>query len=380
MLASKWALLQKAFCHLIAAASILPFVLLLSMVWSRSSPSSILPMKRNDFLVENRLPEHVFKCSKDNRSQSCQQRYGSSQLFIDPRVAMNVANELPYTNTMLTLDKVVDLRCTSTPHPTAYYHAFANCLLSIVPFLSASFEMQPGATWLIQNYHWKLFQGLNLHLNVASNNHFSILPDTILATLDSTMVWYSYLRPDLSAPLFRKIVYRSLSINPPNHICHSRILLYVWRSPANSRYLTEERKLLLPLARATALPVVYFWGNETLLETVQLFSSAKVIIAPHGAGIVNCLFCQTDAILVEITHLTPLGQVWRTNTRIIEHSQVKTFILPVKPPQSSLSKVNTSAFAHYLDPFIYLKSIPFVLSNEDVILLKKVVANFSCNH
>eukprot|EP01094_Clydonella_sp_ATCC50884_P018783 TRINITY_DN3538_c0_g1_i1.p1 TRINITY_DN3538_c0_g1~~TRINITY_DN3538_c0_g1_i1.p1 ORF type:complete len:708 (-),score=178.10 TRINITY_DN3538_c0_g1_i1:301-2424(-) len=46
---------------------------------------------------------------------------------------------------------------------------------------------------------------------------------------------------------------------------------------------------------------VEFGRLDSLLETARLFNSAKVIIAPHGAGSSNILYAMSDAVLVEVT-------------------------------------------------------------------------------
>lgn len=39
--------------------------------------------------------------------------------------------------------------------------------------------------------------------------------------------------------------------------------------------------------------------NDTILKISKLFSSAKVVIAPHGAGLSNILFCKIDTLILE---------------------------------------------------------------------------------
>ncbi|WP_139295225.1 glycosyltransferase family 61 protein, partial [Planktothrix tepida] len=38
----------------------------------------------------------------------------------------------------------------------------------------------------------------------------------------------------------------------------------------------------------------------TVQEQADLFSQAEVIIAPHGAGLTNLVFCQANTVVVEL--------------------------------------------------------------------------------
>ena len=47
------------------------------------------------------------------------------------------------------------------------------------------------------------------------------------------------------------------------------------------------------------LTVKVFFGSETVMEARQIFSSARLVIGPHGAGLVNVAFCQKWTPVVE---------------------------------------------------------------------------------
>ena len=44
-----------------------------------------------------------------------------------------------------------------------------------------------------------------------------------------------------------------------------------------------------------------FYGNETFTDTVLLFQQAVVVVAFHGAGLVNTIYCPSDAVIVELS-------------------------------------------------------------------------------
>ena len=46
---------------------------------------------------------------------------------------------------------------------------------------------------------------------------------------------------------------------------------------------------------------VVFPEDYTFREQVSLFSKAKIVVGVSGSGLQNCMFCQEDATVVEIT-------------------------------------------------------------------------------
>jgi hypothetical protein len=100
--------------------------------------------------------------------------------------------------------------------------------------------------------------------------------------------------------------------------------------------VAEERNQLLP---GTAKPyktykIEYYQGHETICTTIDKFWRAKVVIAAHGAGIINTIFSRPNSLLIEITpdkienelHGTP----WRTNSYIAESVALSTHVVVVE--------------------------------------------------
>ena len=74
--------------------------------------------------------------------------------------------------------------------------------------------------------------------------------------------------------------------------------LYVSRSKANYRKVTNEEEVLECLATFGFTPI---WLEEHDFATqVALFSSAEFIVAPHGAGLTNLIWCNSSAKVLEI--------------------------------------------------------------------------------
>ncbi len=76
------------------------------------------------------------------------------------------------------------------------------------------------------------------------------------------------------------------------------VRIYVSRHDAQNRRLLNEDRVE-HLCRQRGFQVVRL-GAMPLRDQVALFASARHIVAPHGAGLANLLFCQTGAALLEL--------------------------------------------------------------------------------
>ena len=74
--------------------------------------------------------------------------------------------------------------------------------------------------------------------------------------------------------------------------------IYISRKKAHGRRVCNEDPLLefLQARGYTSL----FLEDMTWLDQVKLFSEAEAIVAPHGAGLANLVFCQPEAKIVEL--------------------------------------------------------------------------------
>ncbi len=75
-------------------------------------------------------------------------------------------------------------------------------------------------------------------------------------------------------------------------------LLYVSRNEAKMRRLLNEESLL-PSLRNLGFEIIRP-GEMPLTTQIEKFRKAKVVLAPHGAGLTNILFCRPDTTLIEI--------------------------------------------------------------------------------
>lgn len=61
-----------------------------------------------------------------------------------------------------------------------------------------------------------------------------------------------------------------------------------------------------------------YYGNETLLQTVEKFSNARIVVGFHGAGHANAIFCQNETVVVELSWYQDAksDKLWRTNNKV----------------------------------------------------------------
>ena len=74
--------------------------------------------------------------------------------------------------------------------------------------------------------------------------------------------------------------------------------LYISRSKAEYRRVVNEDKLLEVLHRYGFHSL--YLEELTVTEQIEIFSSAELIIAPHGAGLVNISYCNKKASILEL--------------------------------------------------------------------------------
>lgn len=89
-------------------------------------------------------------------------------------------------------------------------------------------------------------------------------------------------------------------IVPTEHRVRDRTgeLVYVSRNESSMRRILNENDLL-PGLRDMGFNIISP-GKLSLTEQIEAFRNARVILAPHGAGLTNILFCRPNTTLIEI--------------------------------------------------------------------------------
>ena len=95
--------------------------------------------------------------------------------------------------------------------------------------------------------------------------------------------------------------------------------LYISRGQANHRRLLNEDKLLQSLEPFSFESVIL--ESLTISEQAELMASASVVLAPHGAGLSNIVFCQPGTKIIELFAPTYVPPCYRIISNIcgLEH-------------------------------------------------------------
>lgn len=86
--------------------------------------------------------------------------------------------------------------------------------------------------------------------------------------------------------------------------------IYISREEANYRHLVNQDELLKHLEPLNFESVVL--ESLTISEQAELMASASVVLAPHGAGLSNLVFCQHGTKVIELfapTHIPPCYRI-----------------------------------------------------------------------
>ena len=85
-----------------------------------------------------------------------------------------------------------------------------------------------------------------------------------------------------------------------------------WDDPSRNIPEHIHHDLVLELSgKFPELQVKTFSGNETFEEIKDLFRKARLVIGPHGAGMVNLIFCQAGTPVIEFTVPALLNRPWQ---------------------------------------------------------------------
>lgn len=74
--------------------------------------------------------------------------------------------------------------------------------------------------------------------------------------------------------------------------------IYISRGKASRRRLINENKVLEKLCKEGFKS--YFLEDMSIEQQVKLFSEAEAVVAPHGAGLVNIIFCRRAIRILEL--------------------------------------------------------------------------------
>jgi capsular polysaccharide biosynthesis protein len=115
----------------------------------------------------------------------------------------------------------------------------------------------------------------------------------------------------------------TLELSPPSEGRR----LFVSRRGARSRRLVNEDEVVAALGPDFERVVA---ESLSVSEQASLFSAAEVVVAPHGAGLTNLLFCTRPARVVELVHEDEPPVVFRHLAELLGHRYCAVGCIPTE--------------------------------------------------
>jgi capsular polysaccharide biosynthesis protein len=136
-----------------------------------------------------------------------------------------------------------------------------------------------------ESLQWLGFEGDRV---VAAERHACVQCDTLLAV----SFWDAF----MSVPAWACDFLKARFAPQPTTVAPRRI--HVSRADAATRHLKNDAAVQAMLARSGFETVTL--SGMSMREQVALFAAAEVVVAPHGAGLANIVFCPPEARVIEL--------------------------------------------------------------------------------
>ncbi len=218
--------------------------------------------------------------------------------------------------------------CSVEPNNLNYFHWMLEIFPRINLIQKSGLEVdkyiisneKPFQKYLLELIGIKENQVINYQPNRLIQAEELIIPD-MLNNFEYIQTNYGYYYntryfPAWIADFYKNLVLPHLTKSNPERI-------YISRKSTDHRRITNEPEVqdyLRPLGFKT-----YYLEEMSFIEQAQLFYNAEAIIAPHGAGLVNQIFCDNKVKIIEIFPYKYLCNSLQIISRALNHNY--TYIL-----------------------------------------------------
>lgn len=134
--------------------------------------------------------------------------------------------------------------------------------------------------------------------------------------------------------------------------------IYISRCLTNTRSVLNEKKLLNFLGKYKFEKVIL--ENMNFEDQVKMFYNAKIIIAPHGAGLTNLIFSQKHTKVIELFTKKRIVNVYKTISDLLslEYYRIIDKSKYLYNPKKNI-KVNYRELNKLLESLLWAKKINF---------------------
>lgn len=290
---------------------------------------------------------------------------------------------------------IVDLRCYYR-WPDNTFHQIYDCFLPNIPLLLTIFELPINDTYLIlpkgyEKYYLAVLPDIWTS-RYLDNNDCVVMNESNNDSNGLTV--FSSIGVDIVSPThyfsvypqqfkwnvrkMREIIFKKYRIKPA-----PKRIIFIEREGVRSFDPSVKQTLQMYFNESLPnVPVVSFYGNETMIETINLFSSAQVIIYFHGAGIGNIIYAPDHVILVELSIFVDPSFYGKSNTSpsvyLWRSGVIKPFItdytpLAVEYFRYGIPGDNQLQHARNIDAYLHREVTGIVIPDTDLWNIKDLV-------
>jgi hypothetical protein len=101
--------------------------------------------------------------------------------------------------------------------------------------------------------------------------------------------------------------------HPPLQYSERNVVIYVTRRYATERNVTNESEMIAAVnstVHPLGLDLVFYHGNLSTQDTIDLFRRARVVFGPNGAGMSHIIFCAPGTIVIEMIFMRSWLDFW----------------------------------------------------------------------
>ena len=184
----------------------------------------------------------------------------------------------------------------SSPGGNNYFHWMFDILPRLELLLSSGINLDDIDYFLVNSYELPFQQqtltqlGISYNKVLESSKYPHIKADCLVVP---SFPGYTGNMPDWSCRFLRKIFLNNMQDKATTH---ERI--YISRSMTTTRNIVNENEVMDCLNKFGFTTI--FLENLSVIEQAALFNRAKVVLAPHGAGLTNLVFCQPKTKIIEL--------------------------------------------------------------------------------
>ena len=151
--------------------------------------------------------------------------------------------------------------------------------------------------------------------------------------------------PEYVTPWVCDFLRKSFLKNPPKTPGKRRI--YISRAKTTHRRVLNENKLMDVLSKY-GFECIYL-EEYPMAEQVQIMAEAAYIIAPHGAGLTNLVFCSPGTTIIELIYPKAVKRLFWTLSSIMNLNYYYLFAKGDLPPEGVDSYLNSDDMEIDLD-------------------------------